>query len=294
MPLDWNDLRYLHAVGTEGSLAGAARALKVDQSTASRRLAALEEQVGKKLFTRSPEGMKLTAEGEVLFTAAKAMAGVMSGVEQQLDGLAPQGNVRLATTEGFAPWMAERLVTLNMRHPELSVQLLIANAAHDVMRGEADIALRLFRPSEPTLVVRRLGTIGWSLYASDQYLAKKGDVKDLETLAGHDVLGFDEVLGRSPGGKWLQAHAPNAVPKLRASSLRALAHATASGLGVSVLPCMVAASTPLRRLTSAVVIENEAFLVVHPDLKDTPRVRTVLDFLAGEFAADAKLLSGQH
>ena len=185
------------------------------------------------------------------------------------------------------------LAQLREKYPALSVEVLSGVQPHDLMRGATDLAVRMFRPSEPTLVARKLGDVGWSIYSSDAYLARRGRVEDLETLEGHEVVAYDESLARTPGAAWLGAHAKNTRVTFRGNGPRVVAQAVEQGMGVSVIPCFVAASAPqLRRLTSAVVANTETFLVVHPDLKDVPRVRAVMDQVIGLFERDEKLFSG--
>jgi DNA-binding transcriptional LysR family regulator len=293
--LDWNDLQFFLALSREGSVAGAARAMKVDQSTASRRLAALEKSVGKKLFTRSAQGVLLTPEGKTAAAAAEQIGGALKSLERQLTTHAetPSGNVRISTSSGMSSWLAQILAGLRDSYPDLAVQVLTSPLPLDLMRGETDLAVRMFRPTAPDLVIRKLCDVGWSLYASASYLARRGPVADLETLEGHDVVGYDEALARSPGGQWLAKHVRGVRIAFVGDCPRVVTGAVEQGLGIGVLPCFLTASlTELRRLTPAVVASSEACLVVHPDLKDALRIRVVMDRLISLYTENAKLLSG--
>lgn len=113
-------------------------------------------------------------------------------------------------------------------------------------------------------------------------------------LCRHDLLTFDDSLAAAPGAVWLREHASNARVVLRGNSPRALAEAAAAGLGISVLPCFIAAGNPaLRRLAPAVLASSEIWAAVHEDLKDVPRVRVVLDFLQAVVTRERALLAGE-
>src|SRR3954451_23618777 len=181
--LDWDDLRFVLALRRAGSLSAAARLLKVEQSTASRRLTALEAAVGAQLAARTPEGLTLSEAGNLVSDLAHSIDG---GVEELLRRIGgedqrPEGVVRLSSSESFSPFLMAGLVPLRQEHPKIQVQLVVNSAALDVMRRDADVALRLFRETNPALVTRKIGVIGWSVYSSQAYLDRTGFVlKDVD------------------------------------------------------------------------------------------------------------------
>ncbi|HTQ03622.1 MAG TPA: LysR family transcriptional regulator [Polyangiaceae bacterium] len=293
--LDWNDLRYLLAIARHGTLAGAARALGVEHTTVGRRLGSLETALEAKLFTRSPDGFALTPAGREIVPLAEAMERSATAIERRVSGEDTRvaGNVRLTTSEALSGYLVTQFSELRERHPELVVEILSGNRAYDLLRGEADLAVRVRETTEPELVARRIATAGWSLYASPSYVERKGAPADPEVLAGHDVVGFDQSLAFVPGALWLEEHAAGASVVLRGNSIVAALNAATFGVGIAVLPCFLAdPETRLVRLTARVVGSRDVSLVVHPDLAKVARVRAVMDCVVAAFARDAALWSG--
>jgi len=298
--LDWDDLRFVLALRRAGSLGAAARLLKVEQSTASRRLTALESALGAQLVARTPEGLALTDAGNLVADLAQSIDG---GVEELLRRIGgedqrPEGLVRLSTTESFTPFLMGGLVPLRQEHPKIQVQLVVSNAALDLVRRDADLALRLFRDTNPALVTRKIGVIGWSVYASRAYLDRTGfvlkdDAAQVDTFAGQAVVGYAGPAGRSAGAMWLLERSRPEDVVLTGESVPSVMNAIRAGIGVSVLPCFVAhADAALVRLTPAVVAQVEAFLVIPPDHRNTVRVHLVMEAVAALFERERALLAG--
>lgn len=297
--LDWDDLRYILALRRAGSLGAAARQMKVEQSTASRRLSALEADLGVHLVSRTPEGMVLNDAGNMVADLAQTIEAGIDELSRRVGGedQRPEGLVRLATTESFTPFLMQGLVALRQEHPKVQVQLVVSSAALDLMRREADVALRLFRETNPTLVSRKIGEIGWSIYSSPLYLARTGfrlgALRAGETLAGQAVVGYAGATGRSSGGQWLAEHCRPEDIVLTGGSVTSVANALRAGLGISVLPCFTVQGDPaLVRLTPEVVATAEAYLVIPPDHRETVRVRLVMEAVAALFEREHALLSG--
>jgi len=295
-PLDWNDLRYFLALSRAGTLAGAARELGVEHSTVGRRLAALEAALGVRLFTRGPAGMTPTAAGEEILGSAVRIAELVDGIQRSVSGgdARVEGTVRLTIPEAHSTYVVQHLAALRERHPGLLLDILSGNREFDLRRGEADLALRLRDSSDPELVVRKLGTAGWSLYASPAYLQRKGPLHSLDALAGHDVIGFDGSLSNVEGAIWLRERGRNANVVLRGNNLTAVYSAARVGLGLAPLPCFDADADPaLERLTADLIGSRDILLVVHPDLARVARVRATMDFLIELFARDAERWIGR-
>jgi DNA-binding transcriptional LysR family regulator len=299
VPVHWDDLRFVLALKRSGSLGAAARLLKVEQSTASRRLAALESELGVQLVTRTPEGVSLNEAGVL---AAELAETIDHGVEELVrkvggEDLRPEGVVRIATTDATAAFLMSGLVPLRDCHPKIRVELVVGNVAHDLLRREADLALRMYRETKPTLVSRKLGDIGWSLYASQAFVERAQLALPLEpcaaALAGQPVIGFSDELARAPGGVWLAANSSAEQTALRAGSVGAVINGVKSGLGIAVAPCFAIEGMPgIVRLTRAPVAHGEAFLVIPPHHKETVRVRIVMDAVIALFERERALLSG--
>ncbi len=201
--------------------------------------------------------------------------------------------MRITTSEALSGYFVRLLGALTERHPRLMVEILSGNRAFDLMRGEADLAVRVREVTEPDLVVRRLVTAGWSLYANAAYVARKGAPPAPEDLRGHDVIGFDASMGAVPGAQWLADHAEGTTVVMRGNSIIAALNAVILGMGLTVLPCFIAdGESILRRLTPRVLGARDIFLVVHPDLARVARVRAVMDFIVETFERDAERWTG--
>lgn len=303
MGLNWDDLRFVLALRREGSLGGAARALKCEQSTASRRLAAVETALGVRLASRAPEGLMLNEAGLLAADIAQTIDERINDLQRRIGGaeLRPEGVVRLSTTESFVTILMEGLASLRQEHPKIELQLVVANGAVDLLRGEADVALRMFRETNPNLISRKIGEPGWSIYGSPAYLERTGfvlgDVGDGCVLAGQAIVGYSGPAGRSAGARWLDAHSRPEDVVLRSESVTSVAAAVRAGLGLSVLPCFAVGKDGtnlgvLKRVTAAVVARTEAFLVIPPDHRQTVRVRLVMDAVAAMFERDRAFLAG--
>ena len=211
--VNWDDLRYLLALHRHGSVSAAARALKVDHSTIGRRITALEGELGAQLVLRQPDGMKLTDAGREAVAAAGVMDAALAELASKVGGVTeqPRGHVRVSTTDGLATLLYGGLAALREEYPEIIVDLVVSSAAVDLSRGEADIAIRMFRETRGDLVARKVGEAGWSLYAAPAYLARKPAPGDPGNLRGHDVIGFADRTSGTPGARWLEAHGEGAA-----------------------------------------------------------------------------------
>jgi DNA-binding transcriptional LysR family regulator len=239
--VEWGDLRFFLAAARAGSLGAAARELGVEHTTVSRRLAALEETLGSKLFVRTPDGLTLTAAGREVVPLAEnverttqAIARTTSAHDARIEG-----TVRVTTSEAFSGFLVKHFAELRARHPALVIEVLTGNQALDLARGEADIAIRIMKTTQRELIVRKIMDAGWSIYASDGYLAARGRPTRLDTpraLAGHDVVGFDDAMSGVPGAEWLEAHSAGANVVMRGNSLVSVVNAILAGFGISVVP----------------------------------------------------------
>lgn len=293
--LDWNDFRHFLAVARAGTFAGAARSLGVEHTTVGRRINALESALRVRLFVRAPDGLTLTDAGRAILPSVEAIAGHFEAIERRVAGGDERvaGTVRLTIPESGNAYFVQNLCTLRERHPELVIEVLTDNRALDIRRGEADLAVRFREVTDPELIVRKAGKAGWSIYASADYLGRKGPLASPEAIEGHEVIGFDTSLSDIEGARWLREHGKGASIVLRGNTLAAIANAAAVGFGLALLPCFVAQHVPgLVRMTPHVVDTRDILLVVHPDLARAARVRVTLDFLVELLTRDAALWRG--
>lgn len=285
---DWDDIRFFLAAARTGSLSSASRALNSNQPTVGRRIAHLEKALGVQLFQRHALGLTLTEDGAHVLESAELMETGASALDRarHADITHMTGTVRVSAPEGLAVCVfAPSLSSLRDQYPHLDVVLNASAATADLARGEADIAVRLFRPTSGDIVTRRLQTMGFGLYASADYLAKGGHPASAsrEALAGHDVIAYGDQFQRHPENQWLESLAGDARIVLRSDSTLVRFGAAEQGLGVAVLPHIVAAtSSHFHRIApDAEGPSRTIWIAVHRDLRHVPRIRSVMDFLAG-------------
>lgn len=294
--VDWNDLRHFLAVSRAGSLAGAARSLGVRHTTVSRRIEALEAALAASLFTRTPDGMTLTEAGSAVVPLAEEVERTVEAMERRVAGRDDrvEGVVRLTTSEALSGFLVRRLGELQDRYPDLTVDVLSTNASLDLARGEADMALRLVPTAQADLVSKRLCDAGWSLYAAEGYVARMGRLAEPNSLAGHNIVGFDATMAKTPGAVWLDAHAEGAHIVMRCNSIIAAMNAMIAGMGVGMVPCFLAEDEPtLTRLTDAVLSTRGVWVVFHPDVARIKRVRAVIDFVTEIVNRDLPAFRGE-
>jgi DNA-binding transcriptional LysR family regulator len=289
--LNWDDLRYFLAIARKRTLAGAARELKVEHTTAGRRLGALEAAVGAPLALRRPDGIELTRLGRALVVLAEDVERAVDAVVEVV--ASERARVRVAVPSGFVGLFDDRLAELGEREPAFTLELVSGSRSVDLKRGEADVALRIGPIADPELVARKVGEVGFSLYASRAYLARRPAPADVDDLRGHRVVGYDRSLGALPPAKWLEARAKVAAVVLRCREMVDMLDAARAGAGLAVLPCFLGSGEPkLVRLTPRVVATG-TILLVHPrEAARSRSTRALLRFLSGVLADQAGVLRG--
>lgn len=291
--VDWENLKFFLAVAREGTLAAAGRALRVKHSTVLRRIALLEEELGLKLFDRHPNGYRLTAAGAEMLGTAAPVEEELVAMERRLSGrdLRLTGTVRLATLGGLVPWICEALVPFRALHPGIRIEVAISPATVSLARHEADIALRVSRHPPDSLVGRRVAALVHGVYAARSHPAARAADPD---LAAHDWISYSSGRADVPQAQWVAAHIPDERVVLRANHTGMVVSAARTGLGLAVLPCYLGDRAPeLRRLKTIAGLGLEMWLLTHGDLRRTPRVRALMDFLARDLARHRDLIEGR-
>lgn len=290
--MDWDGFRVLLAVIERGSFSAGARALGISQPTAGRKVAALEDVLGTRLLVRRSRGVALTPAGEQIVDDVRRMADDANAAVRRAGGGDQQvlARVRISATEGLgAVWLPRRLLPLSRAEPTLRLELVIDNAPVDLAARQAEIAVRLFRPREPDLVVRKVGTIAFGLYASPAYLSSHGTPRRLADLAKHDVIGFGTSAVMPSYVRWLQKFVPEDRFVLRTASLLAQQEAARAGYGIAIGTRVILDGDPrLRRvLPRARIPGMDAWLAVHSDVRRNASVARVYDYLTELFAREA-------
>ena len=293
-PLEWNDLHLVLAVCREGTLSGAARVLDVNHSTVFRRIGAIEEKLGVRLFERLPTGYAMTEAGEAMRAVGERVENEMHGLSRELIGrdLRLSGILRVAVPDALLlKILMPHLCIFAQRYPQILLELVISNNCLNLTRREADIAVRVTQSPPETVVGRRLCDMKTTIYGSTEYLARQVD----NTIESYTWLMPDEDLAHLPISQWLYRKYPKATTVFRCNTLLGLHEAAVQGLGVVALPCFLAdPDTRLSRiLPPPDELTCELWLLTHPDLRRTARVRALMDFLVEVLDKEKDLIEGR-
>jgi len=274
---DWENLRHFVAVARAGTLSGAARVLNVDHATVGRRVSLLETALQVRLLDRLPRRCTLTAAGERILKLAAEMETHAYSIERAIRAEQSDlvGKVVISAPPVLVTnFFAKSTTAFHARYP--GIQLSLSGEAHSVSlsRREADVAVRLVRPKEPGNVTRHLGTLDFALYAAQKYTQQR-------TPAQWEFIAYDTELDGIPQQQWLYKSAGNRPMVCRVGDITSQYIAACSGVGVAGLPCFLPqAGDGLVRLdTDAEPFSREIWLVVHRELKRTPAIRAVMDFV---------------
>ena len=292
--MDWDGLQYFLMVARHGTLARAAQALQVDATTVSRRVSALERALQQTLFERAPTGFALTAAGRALVPHAEAMAAAAARVDSAGEGgTALSGQLRLSVSEGFgSSFIAPRLAGFAAAHPELEIDLVASSGFLNPSRREADMAILLARPRRGPLITRKLADYSLGLYAPADRPDWQAAVEESPLArAGLPVVGYVPDILYAPELDYLDEIEPGLRATVRSSSILAQRRMIASGAGVGVLPCFLAAEdAALVRVRPDQTIGRSFWLALHRDIAPQPRIRAFIDWLDGAVQAHRKLL----
>lgn len=284
---NWDDYRFFLAIARHGALARAGEALMVNPTTVGRRLSALEEALGTRLFDRTPDGYLLTETGRDLVPSAERIEAEMMVLERGLAGADQriEGVVRVSSTELIATrFIAPRLHKFHADHPGLSLEIECTNRMVSLARREADIAVRLARPTEDNLVIKKLTEAKLELFVGTRYAESRG--VPTSDLGGHDVLMFSDGPEFRLENDWLRPRLEGANVVLRADSLSTLYAATVANAGVGLLPRAVASRDPrlVHAPTDTAPPARVVWQAVHRDLRNSARIKKVMAFLSEVFA----------
>jgi DNA-binding transcriptional LysR family regulator len=273
--MDWDNLKFFLALAEEGSLSRASEKLRVDHSTVARRIDMLEHELGLRLVERLSRSYRLTTEGERIRDRAKEIATGIADIARFAQSVdrSPQRVVRVSGPPTFVSrFLAPRLLPLQGQHPGLRIDLVGEARQVSLSRGETDLALRMVRPVEKGVVARRLAVVAYGLYGSREHVARCGE-------DARDYIGYDDSLDHLPQQRWLKMLAGDRDLALRSNDLVNLLTAARAGLGLAVLPCLMARAYPdlVSVPTRLPPLSRELWLVFHRDVGRVPAVRAVID-----------------
>jgi len=282
--MNWDDVRIFLAVARAGQILGAARRLSLNHATVSRRVAALEEALGTKLFRRTTTGSELTPAGERFLTIAERMEADMIAARAEVAGEGDEvaGTVRIGAPDGFGvAFLAPRLGDLAARHRRLSIQLVPVPRSFSLSRREADIAITVERPTEGRLVASKLVDYSLGLYASRAYAENHGLPKRPEELDRHRLVGYVGDLVFSPSLGYAAEFWRDWQAQYSVSSALGQVEAVRSGAGIGILHTFIArAHADLVEVQAAPPILRAYWLVYHESMRPLRRVQAVCAFIA--------------
>lgn len=296
MAAQWDDFKVLLALSRGGSVAAAARELQVDNSTVSRRLAALEDTLGAQLLIRGGRDFAWTAEGRAAVESAQAMDASVAAAVRAVRGAKQEvaGTVRVAVVPGFMPSLVQHVLPgLREAYPALNVELNGSYHRADLARGEADLAVRMVQPEEPDLVARRAFQLGWFVYAAHSYLDRAGCPASHDELRHHRLVLYLPQMHAAAPLRWMEQYHGDNREVTRVDSLDLACNMITSGAGLAVLPTFVGDRiAALTRVFPERVAVNTGWIVYHESVRDSARVRVVADALARYLAAAEPVLAG--
>jgi DNA-binding transcriptional LysR family regulator len=284
--MDWQDIRYFRALAESGSLSAASRVLGVEHTTIARRVGALEAALDVRLFDRLPRGWRLTEEGRELLPFAENVAQSASSFERRALGSAGlSGTVRISAPPVLVThFLIQRLSALTEEHPDICVELSADRREANLLRGDAEVVLRIGAVDVPPgLVVRPLGRVGYGLYGTRSVLTRNESARTF--------VGFDDTMRGTAHKQWLEAHTGGARVTFRSNDLFAHYQAARAGLGIALLPhFMLAPGDGLLPFGSVTTFERDLSLIVHPDLRRSARVTAVTRHLRQVIQSSAEQL----
>lgn len=286
---DWGDLRFFLAIARTGRLTAAARKLRVDHATVSRRIQALEGALQVKLLEHHPQGYRLTEPGERLMAAAEAIEATADGIESAIAGMdaALSGTVRIGAPDGFGTYfLARRLTPLLAQHPHLTVQLVPLPRVFSLPKREADIVVAIDRPDTSRLNVQLLSDYTLGLYASKDYLATHPPITSTADLHEHRIVTYVPDLLFSDALDYLgEFNVPDTL-RFECASVIGQMEAVKAGVGIGALHDFVAHRDPDLRQVLANKVKRAYWILTHYDVKNVARVNYLRDFIITAVAAE--------
>lgn len=291
--MNWDDVRIFLAVARAGQILGAARRLELNHATVSRRIAALEQALGARLFRRLTTGSELTAEGRRFLDVAERVEADLIAARADMAGQddAVEGVVRIGAPDGFGvTFLAPRLGALTERHPDLSIQLVPVPHSFSLSRREADIAITVERPTEGRLVASKLVDYTLGLFAARTYARQHGLPATREALRAHRLIGYVPDLVSNPSLDYGPEFLADWQAGFAVSSALGQVEAVRSGAGIGILHSFIArAHDDLVPVPAAPPIRRAYWLVYHETVRPLRRVQAVSSFIAAAVEAERSI-----
>lgn len=287
--VEWDLIQSFLVVARTGSLSAAARELGESQPTLSRDIQAIESATKLSLFQRTTQGLKLTVAGQSLVDAASKMDDAADLFQRQVSGLSVEleGDVRISVNEIVGIYLLPPAIAAFRReHPGVHIEIVISNQASSISKREADIALRMFKPTQPDLIAKRLPNLELGFYATQDYINDFGVPQSLEDLSQNSFIGFDESLDFIEGAAQLGYHFVRDNFSVRTDHLLAQINLCRAGAGIVGTHVGIAKRWPeLVRIMEWVPLPAlEFWIVCHSDTQFNSRIRALQQFLSQWFS----------
>ena len=289
--MDWDKLRIFHVVASSGSFTHAGEKLFLSQSAVSRQVRSLEESLNTVLFNRHARGLSLTDEGETLFKTAEEVVSKIHVTEQQLiEGTdVPRGELKVTTTSSFgSTWMMNHIRLFIEKYPEIHVQLLVNDTDLDLTTRQADVAIRFHTAHQLDLIQKQVGIFHHHLYASPEYVSRKGRPETMEDLDDHDIITYGDI-SHSPSRDidWVldRKNGEKRTPILRINSIYGVFQAVKTGLGIAALPdyLVQGSANVIRVMRNIEGPEFPAYLVYTQEARNSRRISVFREFIIEQF-----------
>ncbi|AEC20214.1 LysR family transcriptional regulator [Pusillimonas sp. T7-7] len=297
--LDWDGLRYFLEVARTQRVSAAALRLGVRHSTVSRRIHALELELGTLLFDKSKStGFTLTEEGNRFFAYAEQIEGTLITAREEISGQSQtlSGHLRVGSTEGFGNYVLAPLMTdFQRRFPAITLDIMPVPRFISLSKREADIAISLERPQRGPYLCTKLLDYSLKLYGSTEYIARCAPILKKTDLAEHTFIGYVEELLFSDRLRYLDDIVANSRVIFKSTSVIAQYHAALQGESLAILPCFMAAQDPRLQavLNDEIVVTRSFWMYCHEDLRHSRRVMALWDFLKKSVQLNQALLRGE-
>jgi DNA-binding transcriptional LysR family regulator len=283
-PADWSLIQAFLMVAEEGSLSAAARKLGASQPTLGRQIKALEHQLGASLFTRQARGLELTQTGAALVAPAWAMRDAMGQITLTAAGQSARmsGTVRITASVMTSMYHLPGIIAnIRLLEPAIAIEIAASDDTRNLLYREADIAVRMYQPTQLDLVTQHIGDIPLTICASKSYLARKGPPEGAADLARHDFVGYDTNLGLIDGFREIGSEVTRDFFKVRCDDHATYWNLVRAGCGIGFAQGSIAKDDPdVVAIDPGVAIPSlPVWLVAHEAMRHTPRIRRVWELL---------------
>ncbi|MGB0799257.1 MAG: LysR family transcriptional regulator [Planktomarina sp.] len=282
--IDWDQIEVFLALMDHGTQMAAAAQLGISQPTLGRKITALEDQIGQPLFTRGRMGMTPTAAALQLVQGARAMAQAAGDVSAAVFAQKRElhGTVRITASEVVATYILPKILgPMLQSHRDLEVEVVGSNTTDNLLSREADIAVRMFEPTQDDVISMRLGGLNFGLFAHASYLEQHGMIRGFDDLQGHIMVGYDKSNLMIDGMRRLGVEATSADFRVRTDGQASHVEYLRAGIGIVATQCGVAKTVPdvVQILPQLAIPPLPVYLAAHNAVKHDPAVRVVYDVL---------------